>query len=128
MKNGMRLLVGLDGSEHSKKALSKAIKIATRFSGYIEILTIYKQGKEQEVARILDEGEQLLTKVKIEHASRSILGSNFSRALVNTAIHDNFDLIVVGSRGLRSTAAFLLGSVSKQVVTNAHCDVLVVKK
>ncbi len=58
----------------------------------------------------------------------AILGSNPSRALVDTARNENFDLIVVGSRGLGSAAAFLLGSVSKQVVSKASCDVLVVKK
>jgi len=58
----------------------------------------------------------------------AILGSNPSRALVDSARNENFDLIVVGSRGLGSAATFLLGSISKQVVTKASCDFLVVKK
>jgi nucleotide-binding universal stress UspA family protein len=44
-----------------------------------------------------------------------------------TAKQENFGLIVIGNRGLGSKLSFLLGSVSKQVVANACCNVLVVK-
>jgi len=37
------------------------------------------------------------------------------------------DLIVIGSRGLTGINRILLGSVSSQVVADAHCSVLVVK-
>jgi nucleotide-binding universal stress UspA family protein len=37
------------------------------------------------------------------------------------------DLIVVGSRGLTGMNRILLGSVSSQVVADAHCSVLVVR-
>ena len=72
--------------------------------------------------------KKLLEKEKIDSSASSILGSNPSRALVNIAENEKIDLIVVGNRGLGSAAAFLLGSVSKQVVSKASCDVLVVKK
>ncbi|RLI45637.1 hypothetical protein DRO69_04820 [Candidatus Bathyarchaeota archaeon] len=128
MKNKMKILVGIDGSDHSKAALMEAINVAKIFSGFIKVITVYKQGMDKEAEKVLEEAEQHLKKEKIEYSLSSILGSNPSRALVNTAKHENFDLIVVGSRGLSSAASFLLGSVSKQVVTKATCDVLVVKK
>jgi len=71
---------------------------------------------------------KLLGEEKIDSCLSSILGSNPSRALVDAAENEKFDLIVVGSRGLGSAASFILGSVSKQVVSKANCDVLVVKK
>jgi len=37
------------------------------------------------------------------------------------------DLIVIGSRGLTGVKRIIQGSVSSQVVENAHCSVLVVK-
>ncbi|MCZ2808620.1 MAG: universal stress protein [Candidatus Bathyarchaeota archaeon] len=128
MKDSMKILVGIDGSEHAKEALLEAIKAAERFSGFIKIVTVYKQGKEEEATKILEEAQRLIKEVKIEHNLSSILGSNPARALINTAKHENFDLIVVGSRGLSSAASFLLGSVSRQIVSKANCDVLVVKK
>ena len=124
----MRILVGVDGSDHAKMALVEAIQIAKQFSGFIKVLTVHKQGRETHATNILKEAEQLVKKQKLPYDLSSVLGTNPSRALVNMATHENFDLIVVGSRGLSSTASILLGGVSRQVVTNAQCDVLVVKK
>ena len=124
----MKILVGIDGSEHSQKALMNAIDIAKRFSAHVKAVIVYKRGMDKKAKEALEEAEQYLKREKIEYSLSSILGSNPSRALVNTAKHENFDLIVVGSRGLGSAASFLLGSVSKQVVSKAHCNVLVVKK
>ncbi len=128
MKDKLKILVGIDGSEHSKKALIEAINVAKKFSGFIKVITVHKQGMDKEAEKVLEEAEQHLKKGKIDHSLSSILGSNPSRALVNIAKHEDFDLIVVGSRGLGSAASILLGSVSRQVVSKAHCDVLVVKK
>ncbi len=122
------MLVGIDGSLHSKKALEEAVTIARRFSGSIKVITVYDQGMEKKAEKILEETKQYLEKEEFEYSVASILGSNPARALQNTAKKENLDLIVVGSRGLGSTASILLGSVSRQVVTNAECSVLVVKK
>jgi len=128
MKDEMKILVGIDGSDHSKNALKEAINVAKKFSGSIKVITVYKQGMDKEAEKILEEAEQLLKEEKSDYSLSSILGSNPSRALVNTAKHENFDLIVVGSRGLGSAASFLLGSVSRGVVSKAHSDVLVIKE
>ncbi|MGQ9460918.1 MAG: universal stress protein [Candidatus Bathyarchaeaceae archaeon] len=128
MKDKMKILVGIDGSEHSKAALMEALNVAKKFSGSIKVITVYKQGMDKEAEKILGEAEQYLKKEKINYSLSSILGTNPPRALVNMAKHENFDLIVVGSRGLGSAASFLLGSVSKKIVSASHCDVLVIKK
>ena len=128
MKDNIRILVGIDGSDHSLWALLEAINIVRESSGFLKVITVYKQGKKEEAEKIRQKTQQYLEKEKIDYELTTILGSNPSRALVDTARNENFDLIVVGSRGLGSTASFLLGSISKQVVTKAHCDVLVIKK
>ncbi len=128
MEEKMKILVGIDGSEHSKNALKEAINVAKKFSGSIKVMTVYKRGMDKEAEEILEEAEQLLKEEKIDYSLSLILGSNPSRALVNTAKHENFDLIVVGSRGLGSAVAFLLGSVSRGAVSKAHCNVLVIKE
>ncbi len=124
----MKILVGLDGSDYSTWALVEAISIAKKFSGHVKVITVYKQGKEDDASKIQMKAQQLLDEEQIDCELSSILGSNPSRALVETADQEKVDLIVVGSRGLGSAAAFIMGSVSKQVVTKANCDVLVVKK
>jgi len=128
MKEKMKILVGVDGSDYSTWALMEAISIAKKFSGHVKVITVYKRGQEDEANKTQLKAKQLLDEEHVDSSLSSILGSNASRALVDTAKNEASNLIVVGSRGLGSAAAFLLGSISKQVVSNASCNVLVVKK
>ena len=127
MKEKMKILVGVDGSDNSTWALMEAISIAKKFSGHVKVITVYKRGGVDEATKTQLKVKQLLGEEDINSSLESILGSNPSRALVDTAQNEKIDLIVVGNRGLGNAAAFLLGSVSKQVVSKASCDVLVVK-
>ncbi len=128
MIDRMKILIGIDGSDHSQKALVEAVDLAKRFLASVKVITVYKRGMDKEAENVLEAAEQFLKQEEIDYSLSSILGSNPARALVDTAKHENFDLIVVGSRGLSSATSILLGSVSRQVVTKADCDVLVVKK
>lgn len=128
MKENMKILVGVDGSDASTLALMEAISLAQQFRGNLKVITVYKQRDAEEAYKIQGKAKQLIEGKNIECECVTILGSNPSLALVETARNENFDLIVVGCRGLGNAAAFILGSVSKQVVTKADCNVLVVKK
>jgi len=123
-----RILVGVDGSVQSRKALDEAVIIAKCFSGSIKAVTVFRQGMENKAEEIVSEAKRLLEKESVEYIALSILGSNPARALQTIARQEDFDLIVVGNRGLGGAASLLLGSVSRQVVTDAVCNVLVVKK
>jgi nucleotide-binding universal stress UspA family protein len=127
MNDRIRILVGVDGSSHSDRALLEATTIAKRFSGTIKVITVYGRGMEKKANEIIEHSKFYLEN-EVEYTTSTILGSNPARALRNMAEHENLDLIVVGSRGLGSKASILLGSVSRRVVANAKCNVLVVKK
>ena len=47
--------------------------------------------------------------------------------IARIANEEGFDLLVVGSRGLSTVKAFLLGSVSEKLSRLAKCPVLIVK-
>ncbi len=128
MFDKIRILVGVDGSIQSHKALTKAIALAKNFSGFVKAVSVYEKGGEKKAETVINDVRKLLENEGIKHDESLILGSNPAKALVTIAKQENFDLIVVGSRGLGSRVSILLGSVSKRVVGNAYCDVLVVKK
>ncbi|HUU87514.1 MAG TPA: universal stress protein [Candidatus Glassbacteria bacterium] len=128
MKEKMKILVGVDGSDNSTWALMESISIAKKFSGHIKVITVYKRGYIDAATKTQKKVKQLLDGEKVDSSLSSILGSNPARALVDIAENENFDLIIVGSRGLGNAAAFFLGSISKQVVSKASCNVLIVKK
>jgi nucleotide-binding universal stress UspA family protein len=128
MNDRIRILVGYDDSLQSKKALKEAITIAKHFSGFIKVVNVYEKGKKKEAEVAILEVEQSLVQEEVAHDTLVALGSNPAETLVIMAKQENFELIVVGSRGLGHKVSILLGSVSKQVVSNAYCNVLVIKK
>jgi nucleotide-binding universal stress UspA family protein len=128
MKDKVRVLVGIDGSNNSKRALVEAVTIAKKFSGSLKVITVYKGRMKKEAEDIIIEAKQYLDQKEVEYTASAILAANAARALKTTAEHESFDLIVVGNRGWGSKASILLGSVSRQVVANTDCNVLVVKK
>ncbi len=128
MFDKMRILVGSDGSVQSKKALAEAISIASKFSGFVKVVTVYDKGGEKKAEATITEVKHLLEKEQIKYDTLIALNSNAAKTLLTIAKQENFDLIVVGSRGIGSRVSMLLGSVSKNVAADAYCNVLVVKK
>jgi nucleotide-binding universal stress UspA family protein len=47
--------------------------------------------------------------------------------IMEYAESENIDLIIIGSRGRTSFKKLLLGSVSSDIIKNAHCAVLVIR-
>lgn len=127
MFDKIRILVGYDESPQSKNAVKEAITIARCFSGFIKVVYVYGKGMDGKAETAVIEVKEKLKKAEVEHDVSLVLGSNPAKDLLIIAKQENFALIVVGSRGLGNTLSMLLGSVSKQIVANAHCNVLVVK-
>jgi len=123
----IRVLVGVDGSLQSKRALAEAITIVKHFSGFVKVVTVADKGSEEKAKAILSEVSRELENECVSYEVALVVGSDAAKVLENVAKQGNFDLIVVGSRGLGGGISMLLGSVSKKIVGNAYCNVLVVK-
>jgi len=78
-------------------------------------------------------GNEILSKAKAKAASMGVNAEtilargNAADKILENAEKLNVDLIVVGSRGLRGLARFLLGSVSEKVARHSNKPVLIVK-
>jgi nucleotide-binding universal stress UspA family protein len=127
MQDKIRILVGYDASGQSRRALKEAISIAKNFSGYIKVINVHGRGMQEKAEMSLIEVKETLKVEQILHEVQAVQGANPAETLESTAKKENFELIVIGSRGLGNTMSMLLGSVSRHVVSNAHCNVLVVK-
>ena len=75
---------------------------------------------------ILEEGKKKVEAEKIEF-EKLLLNGNPVEEILNIADEGNFDLIVIGIRGMSKIKKFLVGSVSDRVIKHALCPVLVVK-
>jgi nucleotide-binding universal stress UspA family protein len=127
-----RLLVAVDGSEKAEKALQYAIQICKHLKAKMTLLNV----EEAELLRLEPKvakqvGEEILagaaTKAKdVTHDTRLEFG-NPARTILKMAKQEDYDLIVLGSRGISSVKRFLLGSVSADVSMHAQRSVLIVR-
>ncbi len=132
-----KILVPIDGSAHSTRALQEAIKIAKTTDGTITLLTVQpsrpkilsapkQPSSDATKSIILAEGQKLVQAEGV-FAESVLLEGNVIDQIVNTAKEGNFDLVVIGARGLSRFEEVLLGSVSHGVVERAPCPVIVTR-
>lgn len=127
-----KLLVAIDGSEQADKALEYAIQLCQHFEAKMTLLHV----EEAELFRLepkvtREVGERILsdaaTKIKdVIYAVRLEFG-NPAQTILKVAKQEDYDLIVLGSRGISSVRRFLLGSVSADVSMHAQRSVLIVR-
>jgi nucleotide-binding universal stress UspA family protein len=152
-----KVLVPIDGSEHSQRALEAAVQIAKKFGGKMTLLHVYsvtvpavvlpepttltpagvpvvtsaEVSKMVEAARTA--GNRILTegeqKVKSSNVEveTALREGNTVQEIVRMAKEGKFDLIVMGVKGVSRIRELLMGSVSEGVIKNAPCPVLIVK-
>jgi nucleotide-binding universal stress UspA family protein len=141
MSDFEKILVPLDGSEYSLHALEKAVQIAKKFDGKITLINVYSVSSfnvtpSQVFAYVLEirkSGESILAEgekiVKAEGIQVETLlkEGHIVEEILKKATVGNFDLIVIGAKGISRLKEILLGSVSHGVTTHAPCPVLIVK-
>lgn len=123
-----KILVGVDGSEYSKKALIEAIDIAKRFSAEVTVVNIYHDPAGHELSqRILEKAKVILEDGEVKFKLISVLSPNTPKVITDMAEEEKFDLIVVGSRGMGAIKAYLIGSVCNKICYDSPVSVLIVK-
>lgn len=136
-----RILVAVDGSEGSLKALRKGVAISKRNNAKLYIAHILDDTGslpfevEQYVKRAERNGHELLEKCQLYAQENGLqelgllLEIGSPRTLISQTIpeRESIDLIIMGARGLNVVERFFIGSVSDFVIRRAVCDVLVIR-
>lgn len=128
-----RIVVGVDGSDGSTKAVEWAAVEAERTGAILELHAsgygfVYAPPSEVKgvLGRFLDDAVNHVEKVANGVVTKRFTheGSPVS-ALIKAS--KSADLVVVGSRGLGGFSGLMLGSVSQQVSAHAHCPVAIIR-
>ncbi|MCA1604085.1 MAG: universal stress protein [Acidobacteria bacterium] len=135
-----KILAAYDGSEPAGHAYRLALDLAKRYGADLLVLAVAsppEPPEDIETAAVLENAEahykELFDALKAEAAKEGleprleVVAGHPAKQIVYRAERDGVDLIVVGHRGKGFFERLLVGSVSKQVVTHAHCPVLVVR-
>jgi nucleotide-binding universal stress UspA family protein len=137
------IIVGVDGSGHSQRALEWAMNEAAIRHLPLTVLTIHPAmvgyfggvvtaAHDQELtdevrAVVTAETDKVLTELNGPHPESVTIKAMHSfpvEELINAS--KDADLIVLGSRGAGGFSRLMLGSTADQVVRHAHCPVTIV--
>ena len=125
-----KVLIGVDGSEHSKKALAEAIKIAEKFEAEITVVNVLYPAPTPSAHefshRILEDAKAVLEYEKVKYKLVSVLNANPSKVITDMARDGKFDLVVIGRRGVGAAHELVLGSVCNRVSCESPVNVLIV--
>lgn len=133
------IVVGVDGSELSKKALEWALAHAERTGGRLKAVVAWhypvmygaspmisdwnpEDDARKVAAAVLDEGRPAHPGVDVE-----LLVVEGVAAEMLAAQSRGADLVVVGAKGHNAASRLFLGSTSTQLVSHAECSVVVVR-
>ncbi|MEJ8837882.1 universal stress protein [Ramlibacter sp. AN1133] len=139
-----RILVPVDGSETSNRALVAALQMARETSGRVRLLHAIDElaylsafeysGQVLEAARkggarTLEDAAAIATAsgVPADHKLVEVTGQRLGEVVADEARNWDADLIVIGTHGRRGVSRVLLGSGAEQVLRLAPVPVLAVR-
>jgi nucleotide-binding universal stress UspA family protein len=137
----MKVLVATDGSEHSVKALNRAMELAKNEGAEITLLSVAYYSREDldeiplNIQEKLDaQAADALKKAKALFDAKGIKVETVLEAgyvpannIISKAEEGKFDLILMGSKGRSGLRGLLIGSTAAKVVANAPCSVAVLR-
>lgn len=138
-----KILVAFDGSEESYKAFNFAMKLLDEFVSKDKEIVILSVAQPPEHAEIVEakavidsatdyykkEFEKILSIARKHNTEikTDIAVGHPADQIVRYAEENDFDMIIMGQRGMSKIERWLLGSVSRRVATHATCPVVIVK-
>jgi nucleotide-binding universal stress UspA family protein len=138
------ILFPTDGSDNSNKALQYVKEIALKFGAKVTVVTVYESpllsGIEivpytfseleksiREIAEdILEKTHKEVNEAGISCNTRLEQGDP-GKVIVELLENNEYDLVIMGSRGLGTVKSFLLGSVSNYVLHHTNCPIMIVR-
>ena len=135
-----KILVPLDGSKFSEKALQRACEMSKAFDAKITLLYVVEKSPtlnildRNEYLKLLEKfGTRTLKKAKDIALKKGIDAKtilkegNIVTEIEKIVKAEKCDLIVVGNKGMGSITRLLLGSVSNKLAQSSSCSLLIVK-
>lgn len=135
-----KVLVAYDASESAERAFDFALDIASKYSAELIVFSVVRLPEppvDVETQSLVESGEEYYNErfaTLREKAAAVGVTPRFEVAvghpaeqIVHKADEEKVDLIVMGHRGRSFVQRWLLGSVSKRVLSYAHCAVTIVR-
>jgi len=137
----MKILVAVDPSLSSVKAVEKAVDMAKKEGAELTLLAVAEAFEDmeslfgsqateklrEEAGKALDKAKAMAAAAGVKAKISLINGVAPEDQIVTKAEKGGFDLIVMGTRSKKGSKRLSIGSVASGVVALAPCSVLVVR-
>jgi universal stress protein E len=124
-----RILVASDGSAYSDAAWTLALAMAKQAgSGLIAVAVAPEEGDISEVQALIHRLVTAANRAGMPLKGVNPQGVPPDEGIVQQAIKNEVDLIIVGSHGRTGLKKLLMGSVTERVIGASPCPILVVKR
>jgi nucleotide-binding universal stress UspA family protein len=132
------VVLGLDGSESSDKALAYATQLAKEHGSTVHVVHVVELVAARGGGTVRLDEDELKAKIRgqldeltaagvaAELEMTAAMAGGPAHVIADVATRVDADLILTGSRGHTAVAGILLGSVAQRLLHLAHCPVLVV--
>lgn len=139
-----KILVATDRSENAKKAVLRAKEVAKKLNASVDIIKVvndrvvspattvnYHNAKTDEELQTFAE-ELLAEELRMFEDFEGKVGAKLRRGdpadvIIREAREGDYDLVIMGSRGLGTFSRAMLGSVSNKVLNHIKTDVWIIK-
>ena len=139
-----KILVAMDGSDHAFKAMRVAADLARSLNAKLTLAYVcyiplaypadfagtgvdaFEEEERRWASKTLKEAERRASEAAVS-VDTTVLSGSPAEALADHAASQEYDLVVVGSRGRGAVARVLLGSVADRLVHICKRPVLVVR-
>ncbi len=137
----MKVLVATDGSEHSMRAVERALELAERQGAEVTIMSVayiapdYLEEMPPNISdKLRDEAKKSLTQAKALFDAKNIpaatvleVGLVPANLIIKQAEEGKFDRIILGATGVSGFKRLLMGSTASKVAAQAPCEVTIVR-
>jgi len=141
-----KILMPIDRSGYREKILAYGISLGKACGAELTVVHVIDPGrgvpggrvKEKELEReerakregmlVLDSINPVLSKEGINIKKEVIEKSDsIAKAIIGYAKQNDYDVILIGTKGMTAVEEFFLGSVANNVIHHAHCPVFAIR-
>ena len=138
-----KILVPVDGLDNSYRALESALVLSEKLGSIISVVNVMEQvpithiESEKLLSELLEaykkENQEILSKCSDIARQKGIaiktvlLQGNPAPVILDYSKKENFDLVIMGSRGMGKFKELIIGSVSSKIVHHSPCAIMIIR-
>ncbi len=124
-----RILVPVDGSESSMRALDVALDFAQRYGSRVTVVHVTQEPSNVNVLRdkVLERATRKGVEVGFKTRVYSPPSSSVANEIIEEIIEGGYDLVIMGARGSTINEEILVGSTALSVMVNSAVSVMIIR-